>query len=62
MVLALDQPIVVCVSVTQIKEEDRFTAAPTFRFLMSRLLFRANILAEFFGSGMLYDQERSLPE
>ena len=44
----------------QIKEDDRFTATPTFRGLMSRLLFRANALAEFFGTGMLYDQERSL--
>jgi hypothetical protein len=44
----------------QIKEGDRFTATPTFRGLVSRLLFRANALAEFFGSGMLYDQERSL--
>ena len=45
---------------TQIKEDDRFTATPTFRGLISRLLFRANALAEFFGSGMLFDQERSL--
>ncbi len=45
---------------TQIKEDDRFTATPTFRGLISRLLFRANALAEFFGSGMLYDNERAL--
>ena len=44
----------------QIKEDDRFTATPTFRGLMSRLLFRANALAEFYGSGMLYDNERVL--
>lgn len=41
----------------QIKEDDRFTAAPSFRGFMSRLLFRANALAEFYGSGMLYDNE-----
>jgi len=45
---------------TQIKEGDRFTAAPSFRGLISRLLFRANALAEFFGSGMLYDNEQVL--
>jgi hypothetical protein len=45
---------------TQIKEDDRFTAAPSFRGLMSRLLFRANALAEFYGSGMLYDNEEVL--
>ncbi len=44
----------------QIKEDDRFTATPTFRGLVSRLLFRANALAEFYGSGMLYDNERTL--
>jgi hypothetical protein len=44
----------------QIKEDDRFTAAPSFRGLMSRLLFRANALAEFYGSGMLYDNEEVL--
>lgn len=44
----------------QIKEDDRFTATPTFRGLLSRLLFRANALAEFYGSGMLYDNERTL--
>ncbi|NPV62809.1 MAG: CRISPR system precrRNA processing endoribonuclease RAMP protein Cas6 [Methanotrichaceae archaeon] len=44
----------------QIKEGDRFTATPTFRGLISRLLFRANALAEFFGSGMLYDHEKAL--
>lgn len=45
---------------TQIKEDDRFTAAPTFRGLLSRLLFRANALAEFYGSGMLYDNKKVL--
>lgn len=45
---------------TQIKEDDRFTAAPSFRGLMSRMLFRANALAEFYGSGMLYDNEEVL--
>jgi len=45
---------------TQIKEDDRFTAAPSFRGLISRLLFRANALAEFYGSGMLYDNEEVL--
>jgi len=45
---------------TQIKEDDRFTATPTFRGLLSRLLFRANALAEFYGSGMLYDNEKVL--
>jgi hypothetical protein len=44
----------------QIKEDDRFTAAPSFRGFMSRLLFRANALAEFYGSGMLYDNEEVL--
>lgn len=45
---------------TQIKEGDRFTAAPAFRGLLSRLLFRANALAEFYGSGMLYDNDKVL--
>ena len=45
---------------TQIKEDNRFTAAPTFRGLLSRLLFRANALAEFYGSGILYDNEKVL--
>ncbi|HON36519.1 MAG TPA: CRISPR system precrRNA processing endoribonuclease RAMP protein Cas6 [Methanothrix sp.] len=44
----------------QIKEGDRYTAAPSFRGLISRLLFRANALAEFYGSGMLYDNEQVL--
>lgn len=44
----------------QIKEGDRFTSAPSFRGLISRLLFRANALAEFYGSGMLYDNEQVL--
>ncbi|OPY55383.1 MAG: hypothetical protein A4E49_00450 [Methanosaeta sp. PtaU1.Bin112] len=44
----------------QIKEDDRFTATPTFRGLISRLLFRANALAEFYGTGMLYDNEKVL--
>jgi len=47
-------------SPAQIKENERFTATPTFRGLISRLLFRANALAEFYGSGMLYDNERVL--
>jgi len=45
---------------TQIKENDQFTARPSFRGLLSRLLFRANALAEFHGTGMLYDQEETL--
>jgi hypothetical protein len=44
----------------QIKEDNRFTAAPSFRGFVSRLLFRANALAEFYGSGMLYDNEEVL--
>lgn len=44
----------------QIKENDQFTAIPSFRGLISRLLFRANALAEFHGSGMLYDNESVL--
>lgn len=44
----------------QIKENEQFTAIPTFRGLISRLLFRANALAEFYGSGMLYDSESVL--
>ncbi|MDM7934112.1 MAG: CRISPR system precrRNA processing endoribonuclease RAMP protein Cas6 [Methanothrix sp.] len=45
---------------TQIKENDRFTAAPTFRGLISRLLFRANAMAEFYGSGILYNNDGAL--
>lgn len=45
---------------TQIKESDQFTTRPSFRGLVSRLLFRANALAEFHGSGMLYNQEETL--
>lgn len=44
----------------QIKEHDRFTTKPSFRGLVSRLLFRANSLAEFHGTGMLYDQDDAL--
>lgn len=44
----------------QIKENDRFTPLPTFRGLISRLLLRANAMAEFYGSGMLYDNDRTL--
>lgn len=44
----------------QIKENDRFTAAPSFRGFMSKLLSRANVLAEFYGSGALYSSEESL--
>ncbi len=45
---------------SQIKENDRFTTEPSFRGLVSRLLFRANALAEFHGTGMLYDNQESL--
>ncbi len=45
---------------TQIKENGRFTAAPSFRGLMGRLISRANALAEFYGPGMLYDHEEVL--
>jgi len=44
----------------QIKENEQFTGVPTFRGFVSRLLFRANALAEFYGSGMLYDNEKVL--
>ncbi|MDH7597838.1 MAG: CRISPR system precrRNA processing endoribonuclease RAMP protein Cas6 [Methanothrix sp.] len=44
----------------QIKENEQFTAIPTFRGLISRLLFRANALAEFYGYGMLYDNDTVL--
>ena len=44
----------------QIKENGMFTAAPSFRGLMGRLISRANALAEFFGSGMLYDHQKVL--
>ncbi|NMB86022.1 MAG: hypothetical protein A4E44_00711 [Methanosaeta sp. PtaB.Bin018] len=44
----------------QIKENDRFTAAPSFRGFMSKLLSRANVLAEFYGSGALYSSEEAL--
>ncbi|MFB3765335.1 MAG: CRISPR system precrRNA processing endoribonuclease RAMP protein Cas6 [Methanotrichaceae archaeon] len=42
---------------TQIKENGRFTAVPSFRGFMGRLISRANALAEFYGSGMLYDHD-----
>jgi len=45
---------------SQIKENDRFTAAPSFRGLMSKLLSRANALAEFYGSGGLYSSAEVL--
>ncbi|MFB3765490.1 MAG: CRISPR system precrRNA processing endoribonuclease RAMP protein Cas6 [Methanotrichaceae archaeon] len=45
---------------TQIKENDRFTAAPSFRGFMSKLLSRANVLAEFYGSGGLFSSEEAL--
>jgi hypothetical protein len=48
------------VTPAQIKENDRFTAAPSFRGLVSRLLSRANILAEYYGSGALYDSAEAL--
>ena len=48
------------VTPAQIKENDRFTAAPTFRGFMSKLLSRANVLAEFYGSGALYSSEEAL--
>jgi hypothetical protein len=44
----------------QIKENGRFTAAPSFRGFMSKLLSRANVLAEFYGSGGLYSSEEAL--
>ncbi len=44
----------------QIKENDRFTAAPSFRGFMSKLLSRANVLAEYYGSGALYSSEEAL--
>jgi len=47
-------------SPAQIKEEGRFTAVPSFRGLISRLLSRANILAEYYGSGSLYDGKEAL--
>jgi hypothetical protein len=45
---------------TQIKENDRFTAAPSFRGFLSKLLSRANVLAEFYGSGALCSSEEAL--
>jgi len=44
----------------QIKENNRFTAAPSFRGFMSKLLSRANVLAEFYGSGGLFSSEEAL--
>lgn len=44
----------------QIKENDRFTAAPSFRGFMSKLLSRANVLAEYYGSGALCSTEEAL--
>jgi hypothetical protein len=44
----------------QIKENSRFTAAPSFRGFMSKLLSRANVLAEFYGSEGLYSSEEAL--
>jgi len=45
------------VTPTQIKKEDRYIIEPDFRSLMSRLLFRVNVLAEFHGNGMLYSKD-----
>ncbi len=45
------------VTPTQIKKEGDYTVEPDFRTLMSRLLFRVNVLAEFHGNGMLYNNE-----
>jgi hypothetical protein len=44
----------------QIKENGVFTAAPSFRALISRLLSRANSLAELYGSGGLCSSEEAL--
>jgi len=44
----------------QIKEDGVFTAAPSFRALLSRLLSRANSLAELYGSGGLCSNEEAL--
>ena len=45
---------------TQIKEDGMFTAVPTFRGFMGRLLSRANAVASFYGTGMLYDYDEVL--
>jgi len=45
---------------TQITENDVFTAAPSFRALISRLLSRANSLAELYGSGALCNSDEAL--
>ena len=44
----------------QIKENGVFTAAPSFRALISRLLSRANSLAELYGSGALCSNDEAL--
>jgi len=44
----------------QIKENGVFTAAPSFRALISRLLSRANSLAELYGSGALCSSDEAL--
>jgi len=44
----------------QIKEDGVFTAAPSFRALISRLLSRANSLAELYGSGALCSNDEAL--
>jgi len=44
----------------QIKENGLFTAAPSFRALISRILSRANSLAELYGSGMLCSNDEAL--
>lgn len=43
---------------TQIKENGIYITAPEFRTLMSRLLFRINVISEFHGEGTLYDGEK----
>jgi hypothetical protein len=44
----------------QIKENGLYTAAPSFRGLLSRILSRANSLAELYGSGVLCSSEEAL--
>jgi hypothetical protein len=44
----------------QIKENGVFTAVPSFRALISRLLSRANSLAELYGSGALCSSDEAL--
>jgi hypothetical protein len=44
----------------QIKENDQFSSAPSFRGLISSLLSRANSLAEQYGSGQLYSTDEAI--